>query len=345
MPGLSRSSSNADIEYSGPMKRVRLKSAAEGKPKKSSLKHSTYTINDTAGTRSAPPTRDYPEEEEAPARPAVSMRHAWGYQNPRNKKKVLQSERDPFYSEQKARKEAIKARRQRTLEAIANQSAPTVARKSTVAARARNKSRDGQGEDLFAQPSSVHVKSKNKVTGEEKRPLHARSRSPAAPPLQNYLTEQELRRETQQQQHRGRSKSPATRRSGRSTSPPVPALKHRDYNSDNYDSYRRGDVAALSRLDSHRKYGDSDPTNAPVTDGQFVPFIRSANVLDPAYAEEPLPLSREPSTMLRARQAYIQEHEPAKYGTLMENYEDNRIYDQVPKQTAQPPHHKVSQLA
>ena len=44
--------------------------------------------------------------------------------------------------------------------------------------------------------------------------------------------------------------------------------------------------------------------------------------------------------MHKARQAYVQEHEPAKYGTAMENFNDSRIKENVPVQTA-PSYNKV----
>ena len=358
MRSLSRESS-VEIEYNGPItskKKVRVMSAAEVKAKKSSLKQSTYTIS--KGTRSAPPARSPEVPDDDIEKPDITKRPAWGYQNLKKKKKVAQSERDPFYSEQKARKEAMKVRRQQTLEAIANQNAPTVARKTTAAQRARARSRDKHKvENDFDEPSSVHVKSQNRVTGEERRPLHARSRSPAVLPLQNYLTERELRSEQQQQQQRqsrARSRSPAAPASyqysdRRSASPPVPALKHhqRDHHGDQYDNYRRHDASAMSQRDTGRvvnagKYADAPPALPPTDDVQFVPFIRSTKVLDPAHAEDPLPVSREATHLQRARQAYIQEHEPAKYGTLMENFEDSRVYDNVPRQTA-PKYNKVMQ--
>lgn len=62
----------------------------------------------------------------------------------------------------------------------------------------------------------------------------------------------------------------------------------------------------------------------PVLDqkSDFVPFIRSVNVLDPAEAEEPLPMSREQSSVVRGRKAYTEGQQPAKYGTEMLNRDD-----------------------
>ncbi|CAD5113794.1 DgyrCDS2961 [Dimorphilus gyrociliatus] len=62
----------------------------------------------------------------------------------------------------------------------------------------------------------------------------------------------------------------------------------------------------------------------PVMDApnEFVPFIRSVNVLDPSVAEDPLPVSREQSSVVRGRKAYKEGQQPAKYGTEMLNRDD-----------------------
>jgi hypothetical protein len=46
-----------------------------------------------------------------------------------------------------------------------------------------------------------------------------------------------------------------------------------------------------------------------------------------------MPLSREPSVMDRARKAYIQEHNPAKFGFLMDNFRDDINKQAVPPQS------------
>jgi len=53
--------------------------------------------------------------------------------------------------------------------------------------------------------------------------------------------------------------------------------------------------------------------------GDFVPFMRTSEVLDPAHADSPLPVSREPTDMVKARRAYQRELNPAKYGQMMDN--------------------------
>ena len=47
--------------------------------------------------------------------------------------------------------------------------------------------------------------------------------------------------------------------------------------------------------------------------------MRTSEVLNPAHADSPLPVSREPTDMVKARRAYQRELNPAKYGHLMEH--------------------------
>jgi len=47
--------------------------------------------------------------------------------------------------------------------------------------------------------------------------------------------------------------------------------------------------------------------------------MRTSEVLDPAHADSPLPVSREPTDMVKARRAYQRELNPAKYGHAMDH--------------------------
>ena len=58
------------------------------------------------------------------------------------------------------------------------------------------------------------------------------------------------------------------------------------------------------------------------SDGEYVPFIRSDQVLDPSHADDPMPASREATNIERGRKAYIRGQEPANYGNHMENHID-----------------------
>lgn len=57
-----------------------------------------------------------------------------------------------------------------------------------------------------------------------------------------------------------------------------------------------------------------DPLVMGNSNTNFVPFIRSSNVLNPAHAESPVPFSREASEIEKARRAYQGVLNPAKYG-------------------------------
>lgn len=202
---------------------------------------------------------------------------------------------------------------------------------------------------------AVHVATTNTKTGERIRVTNqarSRSKSPANDlPLHNTdqhgANSSRLSRADHTSRTSNRSNSPpipthkhATHRVTGKNSPLPPAIKLKsdtDHNAYNYDSYRGEGLQHPqdgTKIDKN-KYSDFDVVGAPVQHGEFVPFIRSTNVLDPAQAEEPLPLSREPSRLQKARQAYVQEHEPARYGTLMENFSDSRIVGKVPPQVPQ----------
>ena len=357
---------STEIEYKGPIKKkVRVKSAAELKALKAAREKKAGFGSSVARPTEPPKSAPVPNKvkqvkpilKKTYKKPIpVNKRAAWGSSANANKKKVVkQSERDPFYEEKKRQSEEKGLLRQQMLLEIAEQEAPLVYNKSTAAARARSRSK-GRVDEEFEAPGAVHVSTTKVIS-------RSRSRSQGGG---GGVSSTGHRSRVDSRSDRGYS-------SQRSNSPPVPALKNRIVTGDITDSgrgspasYRRKtptDYAVIdqysyenysrnsrlegagSRIDSHRgdgnkKYSDK-VIDAPLQNGQFVPFIRSTNILNPAQAEEPLPLSREPSTMHRARQAYVQEHEPAKYGTAMENFNDSRIKENVPVQTA-PTYNKVS---
>ena len=67
------------------------------------------------------------------------------------------------------------------------------------------------------------------------------------------------------------------------------------------------------------KYSDAEDLSRVPNSGDFVPFTRTSEVLDPAHADSPLPVSREPTDMVKARKAYQRELNPAKYGQMMDH--------------------------
>ena len=80
------------------------------------------------------------------------------------------------------------------------------------------------------------------------------------------------------------------------------------------------------------KYADKVPVaplSQPESGRDFIPFHRTINILDPLKANEPLPESREPSAIQRAREAYLQEQHPHRFGIPLENHEDRKTRHHV----------------
>ncbi|CAG5125445.1 unnamed protein product, partial [Candidula unifasciata] len=104
------------------------------------------------------------------------------------------------------------------------------------------------------------------------------------------------------------------------SSPPIPAVRHRTTmkKDDGKDPYQyANNYLQMSPADS--KYGDA--AVFPSRD-EFVPFMRTAEILDPSKADEPLVVSRENSHMERARNAYFELHHPANRGKRLDVYRD-----------------------
>lgn len=83
--------------------------------------------------------------------------------------------------------------------------------------------------------------------------------------------------------------------SSRVPSPAVPSVRHQPDGKRDVNKYQ-------------------DPHAVGNSNTNFVPFIRSSNVLNPAHAESPVPFSRESSEIEKARRAYQGVLNPAKYG-------------------------------
>ena len=116
--------------------------------------------------------------------------------------------------------------------------------------------------------------------------------------------------------------------SNRASSPPIPAVKNRLGMGDGPPSHR------------NTTYRDAQAINPPVGTDDFIPFIRSHNVLHPEDADNPIPVSREPSGNIRARKAYIEGHQPASFGEKMSNIHDPQVHH--PSNKPLPPSNKVS---
>ena len=240
----------------------------------------------------------------------LSERPRWGAAaaSP-NSRPTKQSDRDPCYERRLRRTQPASVERQRELQALANENSPRAAAETTVASRARSRSRSPGGAPCMAREAMARARdafSQQDVYSQyQRRPAAARPGpgpdSGRAPPGQHIAPHRpEL--------HVAR---PCNADAERSVSPPVAATRHR---------------AADGRAAAD-KYGDASPVDAPLQGGDFVPFIRSVNVLDPARADSPIIVSRENSATQKARVAYMQETAPATFGNMMQNLNDRRTRD------------------
>lgn len=94
---------------------------------------------------------------------------------------------------------------------------------------------------------------------------------------------------------------PMMNRSPRGMSPPVPAVRR--------------------KLQGARQEIDKVPQN------DFIPFTRTSDVLDPANADSPMPISREQSSVVRGRESYWKGQQPASFGDSVEHFIDQPMSD------------------
>ena len=70
-------------------------------------------------------------------------------------------------------------------------------------------------------------------------------------------------------------------------------------------------------LEPDDNYRDLSP-DLPIYRGDFIPFTRTADILDPSRAAEPIPLSRENTRVVQARQAYAKNQAPGSLGSRLD---------------------------
>ena len=101
-----------------------------------------------------------------------------------------------------------------------------------------------------------------------------------------------------------------------------------DIQTDNYNYDHMKSVNQQARpVKKTNKYVDNIPLASPVPQNDFIPFTRTSDVLDPANADSPLPISREQSSVLRGRQSYWKGQQPANFGDSVEHFIDQSISD------------------
>ncbi|GFR94339.1 coiled-coil domain-containing protein 66 [Elysia marginata] len=272
-----------------------------------------------------PPVANVPGKravKEKPEQAGPKQRLAWNQRQ--RKTAVKNSERDPFYQQKKEQSEARRAKRERQLQYLQELNSENIPTEHASRSKSRHEHcsprRDGEPEPVENRGRKVANARGRRDASRDRQCSH----SPNVLSLLNNDDGGGRRQEGGGNARRGaRSKSPAPRyplSTGRS-SPAIPTVRHRamaDSNSDK-DPYLHANMQ-LRDSQSNTKYGDA--AFLPVADGEFVPFMRTTEILDPARAEEPMALSRENSRMERARKAYRETHNPAGIGRKVEIYQD-----------------------
>nr|KAG5704307.1 hypothetical protein BaRGS_012616 [Batillaria attramentaria] len=265
------------------------------------------------GAPQPPPTKQSkPKQQKADGKPPT-----WNYQNPKKKAPVKQSEKDPFFEQKREEREEQRAKRERQLQYLVELN------KQVIPTEKHSRLDIHTDGDL---PNGLDT---DRGAGEERSRKQKHAHTKDDPPVANGDVSHRSR------SHRSRS-PPAKgtgkyRRMERSQSPPVPAVRHKigknpagdfetDYDVDAHNYYRpaNGNAEVTPRVDEHGN------VTAPVRDGDFVPIMRTQDVLDPSKAEEPVQLSRENTHIKKARQHYHENLHPADYGNQLEMYEDRQ---------------------
>nr|KAI8728062.1 trichohyalin-like [Biomphalaria glabrata] len=229
----------------------------------------------------------------APKEKTLGIKERPDWNQRRRKTVVKNSEKDPFYEEKREEAEARRLKRERQLmylQELNRERIPNLSKSPGRSPRA---------------PSPEPVKE----VGERGRKTQKR-----LPPTDT-LKDTSPNVVALLNEDRKKKISP------RSASPPIPSIKHKahgvaDPANDPYhyiNSY-------LRNSQGENRYGDV-PLE-PHSD-EFVPFMRTTEVLDPSRADEPVEISRENSRMERARRAYYENLHPANKGKKVDIYQDS----------------------
>lgn len=243
----------------------------------------------------------------------LDSRPMWGYKNAHNKKPKKQSEKDPYFEQKKHASDARRDRRERQLLAMVEANKPVIP-DYYIPKSSRSRSRGD------ASPySDVEIETPREVRPGRRSKSHSPNRLVLQSDRSHGYGNDRQRNQSQSSPPRGRADLPAIHDRSfeqpsmtRNASPPVPALKHKTVANQNNES----------RFKKGGKYGDVDPLDIPVQNGEFVPFTRTIEVLDPTKAEEPVPFSREGTDVANARRAYYEGLHPEKFGNKQYVFQD-----------------------
>ncbi|KAJ8301970.1 LOW QUALITY PROTEIN: hypothetical protein KUTeg_020957 [Tegillarca granosa] len=288
------------------------------------------------------PRKTYHHREKISLRPPMDKkktkkeRDLWNYQNKEHRRPLKQSEKDPFYKQKKKISEIRKEKREQELLNLVEINKPLIPTERYTPTHSRDPSPGG------------HTPCRSERQGQNRR---SKSHSPTDLSVEYGYEKYERtpRRNKSPSSHRSLSPPVPVLRAGensnRQGSPPVPALRHRiDNNKNDFhgsaqnvaDPVLMSDRITSERLGSDRrmvdrqivKYTDIDPLEIPVGGGEFVPYTRTIEILDPANAGSPLPLSREATKIANARKEYLKGLKPGDLGRRVEPYEDkSRMYE------------------
>lgn len=228
---------------------------------------------------------------------------SWNYQNQQRKPAIRQSEKELLLEQKQQQSQERRAKRERQLHYL-------VELNKHITPSDKRSPRDR---------SPGHHQ---EIEGEEKghEPEHPRGR--------------ELRRRSSpvsntEVTHRPGSPASRTAKSqpSRSRSPPVPAVRHKvgKNPAENFEA----DYNTSARSDKHHHIAEPDLDDkgnilVPTRETDFIPIMRTADVLDPFRAEEPIPPSRENSHITRARQRYHKNLHPADYGGHLDMHSERQ---------------------
>lgn len=285
-----REESDVRIMYNTQGKKVRVKSASK--------EETTYKYQ----RKPQPPAEKISkakliEEKEKPT---------WNFQNKKRKKPVKQSEKDLNFKVKKKESEIRRQRREQELMNLVDMNRDRIPTE-------RLKGGNSRGQSPVSDREGHRSRSNERYNASRR----SKSHSP-----ENFSGRHQNTYRMASPNLTHRSTSPALITSmtntARGRSPPVPALRYKKDNA--YD-------VQLANKQLTRKYADSDPLHIPVVDGEFVPFMRTVEVLDPAHAGSPLPISREATAVVNARKAYLKGMKPGDFGKKVNPYDDRlKVY-------------------
>ncbi|XP_060079427.1 trichohyalin-like [Ylistrum balloti] len=289
--GTNREQSEVQIMYNAQGKRVRVKSAAKEDTKKYQRKPEPPAEKKSKSRL---------KEEKSKERPK------WNFQNKRRKKPVKQSEKDINFEEKRKQSEIRRLKREQELMNLVDMNRDRIPTEKPKGANSRGHS-----------PVSDHEGHRSRSIERFNANRRSKSHSPENVSARHQQT---YRMNSPNQTQRSSSPVPkvvgivdSNHNTARGRSPPVPALRYKKDNA--YD-------VQIAERQTARKYTDRDPLDVPLTDGEFVPFLRTVEVLDPARAGSPLQISREATAVSNARKAYLKSMKPGDYGEKADPYED-----------------------